>query len=401
MKHLLSFSVFEKADPKKKISPDSNLKTPSDGSSKKTSQENSFFDFSSAGSYSFKNTIKNAPEGKYYDKYWEIFEKNLEDFKKKFPCLPKTKSGKGDFPQETKNHLYYAIFLILKNSREIKKELEIPSDSDFNKLLRISIYILNYVTGFGTRKQSNEDVQMKLLGGDSSFINSIKSGSQNLLLGKESSVGYNQMKLSSWNHLKKTQKIFSTKNIQSLGSLGKSNPAHFAVALVSSMEYIWDNYNRAKKIGDGETVITTEGKTCGYSLGSWAWDVAFCSYTFKFDDLTKKHCKCKFVDQINQEGPFSDDIVPEDPPIKTSRGKISIYYARDCKDTEARPVFKNPENFKKIGTSDVKKLQVIPNSHIKNYLPKIYHNLGTKMTNRSFLRNAYQIVEKDLSCIKI
>jgi len=80
--------------------------------------------------------------------------------------------------------------------------------------------------------------------------------------------------------------------------------------MVASMEYIWNNYQKAKKIYDGPTFITTDGKKCEYSLGSWAWDVAYNSYTFPWETLTKKYCKCKFVDNIQKEGPFGDANLP-------------------------------------------------------------------------------------------
>lgn len=272
---------------------------------------------------------------------------------------------------------------------------------DFNKLLRLSLLVIDQESWMSTRpKQKDEDKQMSILSGDSPTINTVKSWAQKELLGGEASVGLNQMQLSTWNRLKATHKIFKTNNIQSLGTHGKPNPAHFAVAMVASMEYIWDRYQEAKKIYNGESVITTNGKKCDYSLGSWAWDVAYNSYTFPWEKLTKKYCQCKFLDDIKKEGPFADEDLPVENEIPTSKGKTSVYWARDCDDKGPKPIW-DAGKFKEIGSNNVGKLEVIPNSIIKGYLPRLYQSLSRKWTNRMYLKLANDVVFKTYSCLGV
>lgn len=395
MKYLKSFSVFEQESSKLDTSPG--------GSFNKALQDSGLFDFSLPGSYTFSKTIKDAPEGRFYTKPWEKFKQALPNFEKKFPCLPKKSIWKtSPLNETTKKYLYYAIFLILKNSSIIIKEFGNLNKDDFNKLLRLSLLVIDQESWMSTRpKQPEEDKQMSILSGDSPTINTLKAWTQPILFdGKEASVGLNQMKLSTWNGLKATRKIFDTNNIQSLGTSGKPNPAHFAVAMVASMEYIWNNYKKAKNIYDGSSVITADGKKCNYSLGSWAWDVAYNSYTFVWENLTKKYCKCKFVDNIKKEGPFADQSLPQEGEIETSQGKTSVYWARDCDDKGTKPIWAEG-NFKVIGTSNVKRLEVIPNSIIKGYIPRLYQNTSRKFTNRMYLKLANDAVFKIYSCLGV
>jgi len=394
MKYLQSFSVFEQESPKLDTSPG--------GSFNKALQDSGFFDFSLPGFYLFSKTIKDAPEGIFYKKPWEEFEKNLPNFEKKFPCLPKKSIWKiSPLNKTTKKYLHYAIFLILKNSSIIIKEFGNLNKDDFNKLLRLSLLVIDQESWMSTRpKQPEEDKQMSILSGDSPTINTLKAWAQKGLLGREASVGFNQMQLSTWNGLEATHKIFGTNNIQSLGTHGKPNPAHFAVAMVASMEYIWDRYQKAKNIYDGESVITANGKKCDYSLGSWAWDVAYNSYTFDWKKLTKKYCKCKFVDNIKKEGPFADHDLPPEPELEASKGKTSVYWARDCDDKGTKPIWAEG-NFKVIGSNNVGKLEVIPNLIIQGYLPRLYQNLKFKFTNRMYLKYANDVVFKKYSCLGV
>lgn len=394
MKYLKSFSVFEQESPKLDTSPG--------GSFKKALQDSGFFDYSLPGFYLFSETIKDAPEGIFYKKPWEEFVKNLPNFEKKFPCLPKKSMWKpSPLNETTKKYLYYAIFLILKNSPIIMKEFGNLNKDDFNKLLRLSLLVIDQESWMSTRpKQPDEDKQMSILSGDSAILNTLKSWAQKGLLGREASVGFNQMQLGTWNGLKATHKIFDTNNIQSLGTHGKPNPAHFAVAMVASMEYIWDRYQKAKNIYNGESVITANGKKFDYSLGSWAWDVAYNSYTFDWKKLTKKYCKCKFLDDITKEGPFADENLPVENVIPTSKGKTSVYWARDCDDKEPKPIWAEGM-FKVIGSNNVGKLEVIPNLIIQGYLPRLYQNLSRKWTNRMYLKLANDVVFKKYSCLGV
>jgi hypothetical protein len=389
MRYLLNFSVFEQDKSQEKQTLNTTLDSSPGNAFKKQLEGGLDFYFGSAGDFSIKKAITDAPEGKYSIELWKKFEKNLEKFTEKFPCLPKKNWSGNLLNKKTKNYLYYAIFLILKNSVEIKKTLQISTDQDFNQLLRLSLVILNQETWFSERRIPNDEKNMGFVASDSPLRNTIASSFQDIFLKKQASVGYIQMQLKTWNKLNGTHSLFETENIQSLGTIGNPNPAHFAVSMVAAMEYLWITYKKAKEITSGKTVITTDGKECTYSLGSWAWDVAYSSYTFPFEKYKKKYCKCQFVDDVKKEGPFLDEGLPPEQEIETSKGKTSIYWARNCEEIEPNTIFTNPGLFKTIGSNDVKRLKVIPKSHVPNYFPRFYQNLSRKLTNRYYLKIAY------------
>ena len=408
MKYLKSFYFFENKIEKE--SPKLKDYTPNVADAaaafRKSLEDSVYSKFGLTGSYSFSETIQNAPEGKFYMKPWKEFEQALPNFQQKFPCLPKKSLYSAIYwgkvlDKTTKEYLYYAIFLILKNSPIIMKEFGNLNKDDFNKLLRLSLLVIDQESWIGTRqKQAEEDYQMSILSGDSPTSNTIKAWAQQTFKGGEASVGLNQMKLSTWNGLEATHKIFGTNNIKSLGTHGNPNPAHFAVAMVASMEYIWDNYKKALNIYTGYSVITANGKKCDYSLGSWAWDVAYNGYTFDWKTLTKKYCNCKFVDNIEKEGPFADTNLPVEPVMDTSKGKTSVYWARDCKDLGSKPIWAEG-NFKVIGSNNVGNLEVIPNSIIKGYIPRLYQNKERKFTNRMYLKLAHKVVFNYYKCLGV
>lgn len=271
------------------------------------------------------------------------FDKNtIDSYKKEYPCMPTSNVFGVQIKPEVRDRLYKVFIFIKKNKEKLKSDLGIPDDKTLSTLFKMSLLLWGRMSSFGINNdgklkrflasyiQDEKDPIAQAVAYGSSLW---KNREAKTTKREEPSVSI-QMQPSAYKNLSGTKKIFG----DSISALWTD----YLAPAIAIMEYIFINYNRAKKIGwVGPSIHTPDGKTINDStFGDWNWDVAYTSYIWPFQNIAKKFCK-----------------------IVNSKGQISSQYAGDCT--------------KKETVIDNEKYKVLQNQVIKNYFPALRNGSNT------------------------
>lgn len=248
---------------------------------------------------------------------WNYSRKDIDSYKKNYPCIPK--SGRFGAITEDKRDLLYKVFMWLRTNKDLAKStLGVTDDKTLLKLFKLAIIAGDRETGFGSKYDENENIgrSLALLKQRKPVIGGITYNVATRKAGNPPSLGQYALQPQNFEAQKGTHKLFGS-NVEVLWE-------NFLGATLSAMEYQWNLYLEAKKLGySGPSVISPDGKVMQGGFGDWNWDAAFISYVFNKDKVITKYCRVKNPDgSINKQ---YCGLCSEKEHKITINGKTTVY----------------------------------------------------------------------------